>query len=98
MSRAIKSSYLNQHIMKLKYLGKRNHEQYVDFSRDISISARDYPIIFKKFQDKGGGAAVDADEEVDAGQGYVRCARDVEDVGHGVHHGRHGPPEGKKKP
>ena len=51
-----------------------------------------HPVVFEQLQDEGDGAAVDADEQVDAGQGHVGGARDVEDVGQGIHHGRHRPP------
>lgn len=55
-----------------------------------------HPIVFKKLQDEGDGAAVDAYEQVDAGQGNIRSAWDAEYVGHGVHHGRHRPPVRKR--
>lgn len=48
-----------------------------------------YPIVFKELQDEGDGAAVDAYEQVDTGQGHICGTWDVEYVGHGVHHGRH---------
>lgn len=51
-----------------------------------------HPIVLEKLQNEGDGAGVDADEEVDAGQRHVGSARDVEDVGHRIHHGRHRPP------
>lgn len=50
-------------------------------------SWRPYPIVFKKLQDEGDGAGVDAHEQVDAGQRDVGGARDVEHVGHGIHQG-----------
>lgn len=48
-----------------------------------------YPIVFEKLQDEGDGAAVDAYEQVDAGQGHICSTWDVKYVGHGIHHGRH---------
>ena len=48
-----------------------------------------YPVVFKELQDEGDGAAVDADEEVDAGERDVGRAGHTEHVGHGVHHGGH---------
>ena len=53
-----------------------------------------YPVVFEELQDEGDGAAVDADEEVDAGQRDVGGAGHAEHVGHGVHHGCHRPPGG----
>ena len=47
---------------------------------------------WEQVQDEGDGAAVEADEEVDAGERDIGCAWNTEHVGHGVHHGRHGPP------
>lgn len=48
-------------------------------------------IIFKELHNKGGHAAVNTDEEVDAGQHHVGCAGHAEDEGGGVHHGSDGP-------
>lgn len=59
------------------------------FSYKISQSESSYPVVFEKLQDEGDGAAVDANEQVDAGQGHIRSTWDVEYVGHGIHHGRH---------
>ena len=51
-------------------------------------------IIVIELHEEGGHAAVDADEEVDAGQHHVGCAGNAEDEGGGVHHGGDGPPKG----
>lgn len=56
-----------------------------------------HPVVLKQLQDEGNGAAVDADEQVDAGQRHIGCARHVKDVGHGIHHGCHWPPTKTKK-
>lgn len=50
----------------------------------------------KQVKDEGDGTAVDANKQVDAGQRDVGCAGNTEDVGHGVHHGRHRPPAGDR--
>lgn len=42
-------------------------------------------LINKELQDKGGNAAIDADEEVDGGEDHVGSARDGEDEGGWVH-------------
>lgn len=42
-------------------------------------------LINKQFQNKGGDAAVDPDEEVDGGQNDVGCAGDGEHKGSWVH-------------
>lgn len=47
------------------------------------------PIVFKQLQDESDGAAVDAYEQVDAGQRHICCTRDVEYIGQGIHHGCH---------
>ncbi len=53
--------------------------------------------VIKELQNKGGHAAVDADEDVDAGQHHVGRAGHAEDEGGRVHHGGDGPPEENKK-
>lgn len=50
-------------------------------------------LINKQFQDKGGDAAVDPDEEVDGGQKDVGRAGDGEHKGSWVHQGSDWPPE-----
>lgn len=50
-------------------------------------------VVPKQLHDEGGDAAVDADEDVDAGQDYVGGAGDLEEEGSGVHQGSDGPPE-----
>lgn len=49
-------------------------------------------LVIKQLHDEGGHAAIDADEEVDAGQHHVRCAGNAEDEGSWIHHGGDGPP------
>lgn len=48
-------------------------------------------IIIEELHDKGGHAAVNTNEEVDAGQRHVSCAGHAEDEGERVHHGRDSP-------
>lgn len=48
-------------------------------------------IIIEELHDKGGHAAVNTNEEVDAGQHHVSCAGHAEDEGERVHHGRDSP-------
>lgn len=67
------------------------------FSFIIFSSICSYPIVFKKLQDESDGAAVDAYEQVDAGQGHIRSTWNTEYVGHGVHQGRHRPPMSQRK-
>ena len=55
-------------------------------------------IIIKELHNKGGHTAVNADEEVDAGQHHVGCAGHAEDEGGGVHHGGDGPPADTRTP
>lgn len=54
-------------------------------------------IIIKEFHNKGGHAAVNTNEEVDASQHHVGCAGHTEDEGGGVHHRGDGPPKEKHK-
>lgn len=49
-------------------------------------------IASKQLQDKGGDAAVDADQYVHAGQNHVGCAGDLKEEGGRVHERRDGPP------
>lgn len=49
--------------------------------------------IIKDLHDKGGHAAIDPDEEVDAGQHHVRRAGHREDERRRVHHWGDGPPK-----
>lgn len=51
-----------------------------------------YCALLEKVQDEGDGAAVQANEEVDARQRDIGRAGNPEDVRHGVHHGGHRPP------
>lgn len=51
-------------------------------------------LVHEELQHKGGHAAVDADEEVDAGQGHVGSAGDAEEEGGWVHQGGDGPSVG----
>lgn len=51
-----------------------------------------YRVILEEFQNESNGAAVDADEEIDAGQRDVCRAGNTEHVRHGVHHRCHRPP------
>lgn len=53
--------------------------------------------ILKELHDKGGHAAVNADEEVEAGQHHVRRAGHRKDEWGRVHHGGDGPPKGHKR-
>lgn len=53
-------------------------------------------IIINELHNKGGYAAVNTNEEVDAGQHHVGCAGHAEDKGGGVHHGGDGPPTENK--
>lgn len=50
-------------------------------------------IIIKELHNKGGHAAVNTNEEVDASQHHVGCAGHTEDEGGRVHHGGDGPPK-----
>lgn len=49
-------------------------------------------VVSKELHDKGGDAAVDADEDVDGGEHHVGRAGDFKEEGRGVHQGRDGPP------
>lgn len=49
-------------------------------------------IVVEELHHKGGHAAVDTNEEVDAGQHHVGRAGHAEDEGGGVHHRGDGPP------
>ncbi len=49
--------------------------------------------VVEELHDKRGHAAVDADEEVEAGQDHIRCAGNAEQEGGGIHHRSDGPPE-----
>lgn len=51
-------------------------------------------LVHKELQHKGGHAAIDANEEVDAGQGHVGSAGDAEEEGGWVHQGGDGPSAG----
>lgn len=53
-------------------------------------------IVVKELHNKGGHAAVDTNEEVDAGQDHVGRAGHAEDEGGGVHHRDDGPPAEKE--
>ena len=55
-------------------------------------------IVSKQLHDEGRDAAVDADEDVDAGEDDVRRARDGEEEGGGVHERRDWPAAKKTKP
>lgn len=50
-------------------------------------------VIYKQLQNKGGHAAVDADEEVDGGENHVSCARNGEHKGCWVHQRSYRPPK-----
>lgn len=52
--------------------------------------------VVKELHDECGYAAVDADEEVDAGQNHIRCAGHAEQEGSGIHHRSDGPPARQK--
>lgn len=65
---------------------------HIEVEFDSTACCCAHPIVLKELQDEGDGAGVDANEEVDAGQRHVGSARDVEYVGHWIHHGRHRPP------
>lgn len=52
-------------------------------------------VVVKELHHKRCHAAVDADEEVDAGQHHVGRAGHAEDEGGGVHQGGDGPPAEK---
>lgn len=54
-------------------------------------------VVVEELHDEGGHAAVDADEEVDAGQHHVGCAGHAEDEGGGVHQGGDGPPAAREE-
>lgn len=49
-------------------------------------------VVPKQLHDKGGDAAVDANEDVDAGEDHVCRAGDFEEEGGGVHQRSDGPP------
>lgn len=48
-------------------------------------------MVAEQLHDEGGDAAVDANEDVDAGQDHVGRAGDLEEEGGRVHEGRDGP-------
>lgn len=50
-------------------------------------------MVSKQLHDKGGDAAVDADQDVDTGEDDVRGAWDLEEEGGRVHQRSDGPPE-----
>lgn len=54
-------------------------------------------IISKQLHDKGGDAAIDADEDVDAGENYICCAGDLKEEGGWVHQRRDGPAGDRKR-
>lgn len=54
-------------------------------------------VVVQELHDEGGHAAVDADEEVDAGQHHVGCAGHAEDEGGGVHQRGDGPPAAREE-
>lgn len=60
---------------------------------DLCLFVASTYIIIIELHKKSGNAAVDTDEEVDAGQHHVCCAGNTEDEGGGVHHGGDGPPK-----
>lgn len=49
-------------------------------------------VVSEQLHDEGGDAAVDADQDVDAGEDHVRRAGDLKEEGGGVHERRDGPP------
>lgn len=49
----------------------------------------------EELEDKGGDAAVDADEDVDGGEHHVGRAGDLKEEGRRVHQGRDGPPRSR---
>lgn len=51
-------------------------------------------MVSKKLHDEGGDAAVDADEDVDAGEDDISRAGDGEEEGCRVHEGSDGPAKG----
>lgn len=54
-------------------------------------------VVIEEIHDKGGHAAVDANEEVDAGEHHIGCAGHAKDEGGRVHQGGDGPPAGYKE-
>lgn len=54
-------------------------------------------VVGQELHDEGGHAAVDADEEVDAGEDHVRRAGHAEDKGRRVHQRNAGPAADDKK-
>lgn len=54
-------------------------------------------IISKQLHDKGGDAAIDPDEDVDAGENYICCAGDLKEEGSWVHERRDGPARDKDR-
>lgn len=66
-------------------------------ARTVPYACATY-IIIEELHNKGGHAAVNADEEVDAGQHHVGCAGHAEDEGGGVHHGGDGPSADTRTP
>lgn len=59
---------------------------------DVCLYVATTYIVIKELHNKGGHAAVNTDEEVDAGQHHVGCAGHAEDEGGWVHHRGDGPP------
>lgn len=57
---------------------------------DVDVKGGTYRVV-QELHDEGGHAAVDADEEVDAGEDHVRCAGHAEDEGGRVHERSDGP-------
>ena len=55
-------------------------------------------VVPKQLHDEGGDAAVDADEDVDAGENHVGRAGNGEEEGGWVHQRGDGPPEGGHRP
>ena len=54
-------------------------------------------VVPKQLHDEGGDAAVDADEDVDAGEDHVGRAGDGEEERRRVHQRGDGPPEGRRR-
>lgn len=65
--------------------------------RHVYVSGRQTTyVVVKELHHKGCHAAVDTDEEVEAGQHHVGRAGHAEDEGGGVHHRGDGPPAEKE--
>lgn len=53
-------------------------------------------VVSEQLHDEGGDAAVDADQDVDAGQDHVGSAGDLKEEGGRVHQRGDGPPGDKQ--